>query len=47
MINAIVFSVLLRPCEITAIPLEKPRIEARKRGKQTKGDRRRGGGGLR
>ena len=47
MINAIVLSVLLSSSEITAIPLEKPRIEARKRGKQYNGDRRRGGGGLR
>ena len=46
MINAIVLSVLLSAGEITALPPDDTKIEARKRGKH-KGDRRRGGGGLR
>ena len=46
MISAIVFSVLLNMDEIVALPPEEPKIEARRRGKSTKG-RRRGGNGLR
>ena len=50
MIKLIVFSVLLNPNEsniYATLPPEPPKIEARKRGKRNKGDRRRGGGGLR
>ena len=47
MISSIVLSVLLSAGEITALPPDDMKIEARKRGKQTKGDRRRGGNGLR
>ena len=46
-IKALIFSTLLtsEPAMVIAMPPEK--IEARKRGKRSKGDRRRGGGGLR
>ena len=47
MINAIVFSVLLSAGEITALPPDGTKIEARRRGGKSKGDRRRGRGGLR
>ena len=47
MIKLIVLSVLLNTGEIQAIIPDGTKIEARKRGKQHKGDRRRGGGGLR
>ena len=47
MINAIVLSVLLSAGEITALPPDDTKIEARRRGGKSKGDRRRGGGGLR
>ena len=47
MIKLIVFSVLLNVGEITALPPDDTKIEARRRGKWHKGDRRRGGGGLR
>ena len=43
----IVFSVLLNAGEIQAVMPDDTKIEARRRGKQNKGDRRRGGGGLR
>ena len=46
MISTIVFSVLLNVGEIAALPPDPPKIEARRRGKGTKG-RRRGGSGLR
>ena len=46
-IKTIILTTLLtsEPAMIIAMPPEK--IEARKRGKRSKGDRRRGGGGLR
>ena len=46
-IKALILSTLLtsEPAMVIAMPPEK--IEARKRGKRSKGDRRRGGGGLR
>lgn len=49
MIKLIVFSVLLNTDgNIYAVmPSDPIKIEARRRGKQNKGDRRRGGGGLR
>ena len=47
MIKLIVFSALLNTGDIYALPPEGTKIEARRRGKQHKGDRRRGGGGLR
>ena len=47
MIKLIVLSVLLNAGEIQALPPDDTKIEARRRGKQHKGDRRRGGGGLR
>ena len=43
----IVLSVLLNAGEVQAIMPDDTKIEARRRGKQGKGDRRRGGGGLR
>ena len=46
MIKLIVLSVLLNAGEITALPPDGTKIEARKRGKRQKG-RRRGGSGLR
>ena len=47
MIKLIVLSVLLNAGEITALPPDGTKIEVRKRGRKSKGDRRRGGGGLR
>ena len=47
MIKLIVLSVLLSAGEITALPPDGTKIEARRRGGKSKGDRRRGGGGLR
>ena len=47
MIKLIVFSVLLNAGEMYAIIPDGTKIEARRRGKRHKGDRRRGGGGLR
>ena len=47
MIKLIVFSVLLNTGEIQAIIPDGTKIEARRRGAKGKGDRRRGGGGLR
>ena len=47
MIKLIVLSVLLNTGEMQAIIPDGTKIEARKRGKRNKGDRRRGGGGLR
>ena len=47
MISTIVLSVLLSAGEITALPPDDTKIEARKRGGKHKGDRRRGRGGLR
>ena len=51
MIKLIVLSVLLNP-EFSELQVQNPEfsefvVEARKRGKRHKGDRRRGGGGLR
>ena len=51
MIKLLLFSALLKP-EFSELQAQNPefselRIEARKRGKRHKGDRRRGGGGLR
>ena len=51
MIKLIVLSVLLNP-EFSELQVQNPNgtefvVEARKRGKRNKGDRRRGGGGLR
>ena len=51
MIKLIVLSVLLNP-EFSELRVQNPEfsefvVEARKRGKRHKGDRRRGGGGLR
>ena len=48
MIKFIVLSVLLNTGEITALPPDSTKTEAdRRRGKNNRGDRRRGGGGLR
>ena len=47
MMKLIVFSVLLNTGEIHAVMPDDTKIEARRRGKRNKGDRRRGGGGLR
>ena len=47
MIKLIVFSVLLNAGEMHAVMPDDKKIEARRRGKRHKGDRRRGGGGLR
>ena len=46
MISAFVFATMLS-IEEPKIMVEKPKTEARKRGKKGKMDRRRGGGGLR
>ena len=46
MISAILLSTMLSIGEITALPPEGPKTEARRRGKGQKG-RRRGGSGLR
>ena len=43
----IVLSVLLNAGEIQAVIPDDTKIEARRRGGKSKGDRRRGGGGLR
>jgi len=47
MIKLIIFSALLNVGEIHAVMPDDKKIEARRRGKHHKGDRRRGGGGLR
>tara|TARA_Y100000296_G_scaffold66934_1_gene79302 strand:+ start:80 stop:223 length:144 start_codon:yes stop_codon:yes gene_type:complete len=47
MMKLIVLSVLLNAGEIQAIIPDDTKVEARKRGRKGKGDRRRGGGGLR
>ena len=47
MIKLIVLSVLLNAGEITALPPDGTKIEARRRGGKGKRDRRRGGNGLR
>ena len=48
MIKLIVLSVLLNTGEIVALPPDSTKTEAgRRRGKNNRGDRRRGGGGLR
>ena len=47
MIKLIVLSVLLNTGEIIALPPDGTKIEARRRSGKGKGDRRRGGGGLR
>ena len=47
MVKFIVLSVLLNAGEITALPPEDPKVEARKRGGKGNRGRRRGGGGLR
>ena len=48
MIKFIVLSVLLNTGEIVALPPDSTKTEAgRRRGKNNRGDRRRGGGGLR
>ena len=47
MIKFIVLSVLLNAGEITALPPEGVRVEARKRGGKGQRNRKRGGGGLR
>ena len=46
MITAIILTTMLSVGDMTALPPDKPKIEARKRGKGQKG-RRRGGSGLR
>ncbi len=46
MITAIILTTMLSVGDMTALPPDKPKIEARKRGKGQKG-RRRGGNGLR
>ena len=46
MIKFIVLSALLNTGEITALPLEGPKVEARKRGGKGQRGRRRGGSGL-
>tara|TARA_Y100000296_G_C5008278_1_gene173762 strand:- start:172 stop:312 length:141 start_codon:yes stop_codon:yes gene_type:complete len=45
-ITAIILTTMLSVGDMTALPPDKPKIEARKRGKGQKG-RRRGGNGLR
>jgi len=47
MIKLIIFSTLLNAGEMHALPPEKPKIEARKRGGKGNKKRRRGGNGLR
>jgi len=47
MIKFIVLSVLLNTGEITALPPEGPKVEARKRSGKSNRGRKRGGGGLR
>ena len=47
MIKLIIFSTLLNVGEMQAVMPDDKKIEARKRGKRHKGDRRRGGSGLR
>jgi len=47
MIKLIILSALLNVGEIQALPPDDTKIEARKRGKRNRGDRRRGAGGLR
>ena len=47
MIKLIVLSVLLNAGEITALPPDGTKIEARRRGGKGRKDRRRGSGGLR
>jgi hypothetical protein len=47
MIKLIVLSVLLNTGEMQAVIPDGTKIEARRRGGKSKGDRRRGGGGLR
>ena len=47
MMKLIVLSVLLNVGEMHAIIPDDTKIEARRRGGKSKGDRRRGGGGLR
>ena len=47
MVKIIILSVLLNAGEMHAVMPDDTKIEARKRGKRSKGDRRRGGGGLR
>ena len=47
MIASIILSVLLTSSEIVALPPEKPKTEARKRGGKGQRGRKRGGGGLR
>ena len=46
MITAIMLTTMLSTGDITTLPPDKPKIEARKRGKRQKG-RKRGGSGLR
>ena len=47
MIKLLILSALLNTGEIYAVMPDDTKIEARKRGKRSKGDRRRGGNGLR
>ena len=47
MVKFIVLSVLLNAGEITALPPEGTKVEARRRGGKGNRNRRRGGGGLR
>ena len=47
MIKLILLSALLNTSEIVALPLEKPKTEARRRSGKGQRGRRRGGGGLR
>jgi len=52
MIKLLLFSALIQNPEFSELQAQNPNgtefvVEARKRGKRTKGDRRRGGGGLR
>ena len=47
MIKFIILTTLLNTGEITALPPEGIKVEARKRGGKGRRDRRRGGGGLR
>ena len=47
MIKLIVLSVFLNTGEMHAVMPDDTKIEARRRGGKSKGDRRRGGGGLR
>ena len=45
---SLMLTIMLSTSEIIALPPEKPKTEAgRRRGKKNRGDRRRGGGGLR